>query len=1313
MAPPALTVHFMAPHSAEGSDVMARQESEAVQEYFRSPDILYRYEHVAYADLWEKAAKPSLPDVLHIVAHGADGQLLAANTYLEQLAVSAHQLAIDVKNHLGSHLRYIYLGVCDSAALARALAVQGYTVLCFEGKVAPERGIFFAKTFYKFFVQEKKDFYTAYTAAKNSWKANGYHTEGVVPRFYCAESDDFSSFIWHEGRYKQFLEKLNANKVAGLLARLFDELGLDANQLEPWNLPAVYRYLKSQKMLFSLRDQAEVFFLDQSHAYTDAYKDIETGLIEPSLKASRVDDIQKYTAIEAQPSEYARRLLVGPLMLADEGLKRIARELALPLGLDYERTKDHLLRKTPVLQTNILLHDTNETAMSPESFMAWMIRNKKRFFVISGAAGAGKTTFLIDAVRAHFQKNTAQKVFIARFNHAEVLRAQLKAWEKDALGNILILDALDELYDDADTILGLLEDKHSEIRAFSKVVLGFRDTFLKANKPLRKAIDAEDWTLLKVAPLEYPGAKAYLRACFPVHNAQEQYAAALRFVKEEDTMPPALRYGVTPFLLYHIQYLLDNKPVEEAPATYWDVMRRLADKMMEKMAVIDGYPNDALKRGLVAFFKDRVMDAYNAPQDKYPPFWLMPDELEGQPVPERILRNFSLLSRIEQKTGIFYTFSHAHFKDYFLALLLAEGRIREIDFDKAAYPDAYRLYQDYCWKCIAPDSRPRYDWHPVVAHALPCFAFQVMAYKYGGQLPTKYPSISKYFRAAFKSWAPGTWQKARALAARETAGEDNKAHLDHIRRNALVEPAFEELSSVINWDTHTFVHPLCRDAFAFFYHQEQGGAAALDFLDKSAFSWLFRYERNWLEYGEQAEAFSLVYIVKDDDSTYTILKSALGIDAFTDFDQEVYAALQTPAMLERYYGDATQVRAQVHAATLPAHLLNSIPFPAQLIELSIGGDTALTGEWDMRAFANLEVLDLGSAATDQLHITHRPPSLEVIIHPRADQIPVADGGAAGPERLTSNMGGHWLEQVPASPLPPDLAPVEGGTFEMGAGWFEAAQAFSREYYKSEIPDEDCIHYPSYEAEVATFYMAKYPVTVGEFARFVKATGYRTRAERFGFAFGAHVYIDTRDGRNTFSNYLLPGLHWRHSVWGDTLLYEDAAALPVVYISYEDAKAYAQWLTDTIGNGGTYRLPTEAEWEYAAKGGRLTRGYIYAGSDDVGEVAQYIGKEPVVLRPAGPGHLAEMGKPNELGLYDMSGNVWEWCADWYGGDYYAQCRQKEEMPVRNPPGPDTGSLRVLRGGGWLCRAGYCRAAYRNGYHPDDRNGGAGFRLVFVP
>lgn len=221
--------------------------------------------------------------------------------------------------------------------------------------------------------------------------------------------------------------------------------------------------------------------------------------------------------------------------------------------------------------------------------------------------------------------------------------------------------------------------------------------------------------------------------------------------------------------------------------------------------------------------------------------------------------------------------------------------------------------------------------------------------------------------------------------------------------------------------------------------------------------------------------------------------------------------------------------------------------------------------------------------------------------------------------------------------------VPEGMVLVEGGWF---------YMGSNDGEED--EKPVHKVYVESFYIDKYEVTVAEYRKYCTAAG-KPMPEA-------------------------PSWGWE----------EDH---PIVNVSWEDADAYARWAGK--------RLPTEAEWEYAARGGNKSKGYEYSGSNDLNDVAWF-------YRNSGSKtHPVSQKKPNELGLYDMSGNVWEWCTDWYSKDYYSQ------SPDKNPQGPWTGTSRVRRGSSWNYDLGGindCLVAKRNNHNPDLRLSIIGFRCA---
>ncbi|MCQ2251645.1 MAG: formylglycine-generating enzyme family protein [Bacteroidales bacterium] len=201
--------------------------------------------------------------------------------------------------------------------------------------------------------------------------------------------------------------------------------------------------------------------------------------------------------------------------------------------------------------------------------------------------------------------------------------------------------------------------------------------------------------------------------------------------------------------------------------------------------------------------------------------------------------------------------------------------------------------------------------------------------------------------------------------------------------------------------------------------------------------------------------------------------------------------------------------------------------------------------------------------------------------------------------------------------------------------------------------------------------------------------------------GSDAYDDEKPAHSvTLTNDYYVGKYevtqklWK-AVMGNSPSYFKGDDLPVEQVSWNDVQEFLRKLNSITGKN--FRLPTEAEWEYAARGGNKSRGYKYSGSNDINEVAWYTTNS----HDKGTSKVGSFA-PNELGIYDMSGNVWEWCQDWY--DNYSSTSQS------NPTGPSSGFRRVLRGGGWYDDAGLCRVSCRNGYTPGNRFSFISFRLA---
>jgi formylglycine-generating enzyme required for sulfatase activity len=260
--------------------------------------------------------------------------------------------------------------------------------------------------------------------------------------------------------------------------------------------------------------------------------------------------------------------------------------------------------------------------------------------------------------------------------------------------------------------------------------------------------------------------------------------------------------------------------------------------------------------------------------------------------------------------------------------------------------------------------------------------------------------------------------------------------------------------------------------------------------------------------------------------------------------------------------------------------------------------------------------------------------------------------------------------LPNHPFRLHLAP--GGTFVMG----------STDEDKDAYADEK----PAHPVELDPFYIAEFPVTQDMWTAVIGGNPSNFQGERRP----------------------VEQVSWYDAVAFCNRL-NAVKKMPFCYFSDENFKQPYALQGELPNEGpvfyksapGALRLPTEAEWEYAARGGpyREAEDYRYAGSDDLAQVGWY------TENSGDETHEVGLLLPNALGLYDMSGNVWEWCADWFG-DY-------PEEPANNPTGPAEGSYRVLRGGGWIYGAGGCRVSGRSNNDPGNRGNFNGFRVAASP
>jgi sulfatase modifying factor 1 len=255
-------------------------------------------------------------------------------------------------------------------------------------------------------------------------------------------------------------------------------------------------------------------------------------------------------------------------------------------------------------------------------------------------------------------------------------------------------------------------------------------------------------------------------------------------------------------------------------------------------------------------------------------------------------------------------------------------------------------------------------------------------------------------------------------------------------------------------------------------------------------------------------------------------------------------------------------------------------------------------------------------------------------------------------------------------LAPDLARIPAGDFLMGAADAEE--------------DERPVH----RVYVSEFFIGRFPVTQDEYARFVRATGYPAPAIR-GLPL---IAAGGRDG--LFKDLAAP------YVWNYDEPPAGHGSHPIVLVRYDDAVAYCRWLSESLGRA--FRLPTEAEWEKAARGAAEGLRYPWGGEVEPSR-CNYL-SDPKVKRERGTRPTGTY-PPNAYGLYDVIGNVWEWVSDWYSPEYYGS------GDVRDPRGPVSGNMRIVRGGSWVNDdVSMLRCAYRHKVPPDTYAHSVGFRIA---
>jgi formylglycine-generating enzyme required for sulfatase activity len=624
-----------------------------------------------------------------------------------------------------------------------------------------------------------------------------------------------------------------------------------------------------------------------------------------------------------------------------------------------------------------------------------------------------------------------------------------------------------------------------------------------------------------------------------------------------------------------------------------------------------------------------------------------------------------------------FRFSHSSFKDYFLAKALLEQELREEDFPFQQYREVAAFYRGLCWKHRAGKTAkefydiPLHDDKALSTLGLHKNALQLIALWPNWALRATLIRLDAALGEAFRQRDPLRSHMAAWLKNRQTSRD--KTH--------YIVQEYEAVQTMIQ-------------------QKSQPGAPLTD------------YQQGFLE--------EYVYTVLCN----TAARTANSLHLVTTPAQ--YTNLLPPALTETDFG-------RIMAALLDKNPVLEQQF-CQLHTLVING----TGLTDLRflqqrahRMTTLQVLNLANN-----HLAADAAALKPLLRmPELTTLNLQDNTLPEPLQTLANDPDHNCLRLLREQLlmPPDMVLVPGGMFQMGQ-----PDPKMYEYTLDGTPFDSGDEQPVHEVTISTLELAPYALTIGEFRVFVQETGYRTSAETDER--GSRLYNAEKDDW-----YWTPGICWQHDAHG---VLQPNDRHPVLHVSWFDAVAYCNWLSERCGltpayrviqpdpadddetsdtlpelqveaipGANGYRLPTEAEWEYAATyvregEGRRPRNAMFGnGKDEIhpAEInfdsserwkAKYSVVGPFRNRTVPVGSL---NSPNYLGLHDLSGNVYEWCQDWYGPDYY------KNSPTDNPKGPASGSSRVVRGGSWGDVPQYCRVAYRYDFAPGVRSGNIGFRL----
>ncbi|NUQ24872.1 MAG: SUMF1/EgtB/PvdO family nonheme iron enzyme [Saprospiraceae bacterium] len=937
-------------------------------------------------------------------------------------------------------------------------------------------------------------------------------------------------------------------------------------------------------------------------------------------------------------------------------------------------------------------------------------KNDGRFYLLLGETGTGKTTALAELLTRFAGAKRRYDIVFA--NCSSDLRAVFQLPNPEQ--TVLLLDGIDEapeMVDNPDYFFAKIENETCQ---FAKVVISCRTQFF-----VRKADERAQTATKPPKPyhcyyldfLSPEKVATYVGARY--RPGTPEYITAMAIVKQTDKLlkRPLLLSFIADLIERKDAFLffkIDPKQPEAASGklTQYEIFHHILQKWMEREEALAPQYDGDYSQTLHELSKQLAYAIYFPEGRKHYAYidLQMLAEKSRIFISDTLLRDRSLLRR-NDKDG--YNFAHRAFREFFFAQLLYDGLIPEEEFPFDAYEDAEIFYKEMGevkYFEQAPDEARRIAYRPGKIDYPPgqdtLLPQPLIAFCY---LESVSPAHTTQVFEAFIRNAHFNGDELDCLTgiARYLLREDRDSisleslqaecnRYEILPGDLLHAFFFCQTQQYFHFIHRAFIEYLCLRDIVFENQLDDAAEAAARFpYDKLHFTRLFTEEIRWMRYLPYRHA-----VVLQMDNYDVSIKDYQQSKFDNWYDYNRHKA-QVSFFNFTYRLQDAEGRLNIRVQQ-PADngFIHSILYAEQVRELDIAHND-LKGEIDLGNFSSLETLYL--AGNPELRITSLPAKLRLIVT-RCSEKSLIPAGFKGEIQVIDDLiealaGDRFVE--------PETVAVEGGSFWMG----------------SDADDENAKtnEQPRHLATVSNFCIGKYPVTLREFAWFIKEKGYPTQSEKEGWAIASYWTKNPHNSETLLTYYLKTGACWLHDVYGHWMD-ENQRNNPVIFISWYDAKAYCEWLCQKTGKN--YRLPTEAEWEYAAIGGQQSgardeagnaiKKYKYAGSDNLNEVGWFFYKFRDELHaPNSEYRTQKVGalQPNQLCLYDMSGQVYEWCEDWYAA--------YEAHPEKDDSGPEEGAYRVLRGGSWYLNAENCRVAYRNRNNPVHRNFNVGFRVVFVP